>query len=176
MAPGLARRMMLRAILPFQQQYPEIEIVLLSIDNVAEIGDKGVDVLVRPHARRARGGHRPEPQGLVVRKLAQLRLVVCASPEYLERAGTPRTPGDLLQHACVGHISMERDVQNEWQFVKSQTRQKIKLMPRLRIQGVDALREAANSGFGIIRPHTIVANGDRSLSDALAQRECHQAA
>ena len=70
MTSGLTRRMMLQALSVFQQQYPQIEILLLSVDDLAEIGDKGVDVLVRPRGLRQRGGQHSEAQGLVVRKLA----------------------------------------------------------------------------------------------------------
>jgi DNA-binding transcriptional LysR family regulator len=151
MGIGLPRRMLLQAIPAFQQQYPQIEIVLLSVDNVAEVRDRGIDVLIRGRGLRQRGGGHPESQGLVVRKLCQSPFVACASPEYLERAGAPRAPSDLLRHACVGHLSLERDVQVEWQFVKSQVRQKVKFVPTLLVHGVDALREACIAGCGIIR-------------------------
>jgi LysR family transcriptional regulator, regulator for bpeEF and oprC len=151
MAPGISRRVFLRAIPSFQQQYPEIDIVLLSVDDAAEVGEKGVDVLIRGRSLRQRGGQHPEPQGLVVRKLVQPRYITCASPEYLERAGTPFGPADLLQHACVVHVTLERDLQNEWLFAKSNVRQKVKLVPKLMIQGIDGLREAGVAGCGIIR-------------------------
>src|SRR5262249_28750696 len=47
MPPGLTRRLLLRAIPSFQQQYPKINMILLSVDEMAGIGDKGVDVLLR---------------------------------------------------------------------------------------------------------------------------------
>jgi LysR family transcriptional regulator, regulator for bpeEF and oprC len=150
MGLGMSRRLLLHAIPPFQKQYPDIEIILLSIDENAQIGDKGVDVLLRPRSLRQRGGQHPEPQGLVVRKLVQARLVVCASPEYVDRAGAPRVPADLLRHACIAHVTLERDLQDEWSFVKSQVRQKVKFVPKLLLQGVDALREAGVAGCGII--------------------------
>lgn len=175
MTSGLTRRMMLQALSVFQQQYPQIEIVLLSVDDLAEIGDKGVDVLVRPRGLRQRGGQHSEAQGLVVRKLAQSCFVACASPEYLDRAGAPRTPADLLRHACVALVSVERDVLDEWPFVKSQMRQKIKLVPKLLVQGNDALREAGVAGCGIIRPSTFHVEDElrsRKLVPILPDWEC----
>jgi LysR family transcriptional regulator, regulator for bpeEF and oprC len=151
MGPGLTRRMMLRAIPKFQRLYPEVEIVLLSIDDAAEIGDKGIDVLVRPRSLRQRRGQHPEPQGLVVRNLCRSQYVACASPQYLDHAGIPRAPADLLRHACVALISPEMDILNEWGFTKSNIRQNVKVVPNLLVQGTDALREAALAGCGIIR-------------------------
>ena len=80
MAPGLRRRVLMRAIPAFQQKYPDIELVLLSVDDRAEIGEKNVDVLMRASGVRQHGGIRSEPQGLVVRKLFLSRYVVCAAP------------------------------------------------------------------------------------------------
>jgi LysR family transcriptional regulator, regulator for bpeEF and oprC len=101
MAPSLPQRILLRAIPPFQKRYPHIEIILLRVGDVDEIEKKGVDVLIRARSQGQRGRQRLEPDGMVVRKLAQSRRVVCASPLYLKRAGSPRTPTDLLQHACI---------------------------------------------------------------------------
>jgi len=151
LAPEMTRRMLVRTIPAFQQQYPEIELVIMSASDMTEIGGKGVDVIVRPRGNRRQGGVHRFPQGLILRKLAHPPLVPCASPEYIKRAGAPRVPSDLLQHACVAHISMENDIQDEWQFEKSQMRQKIKIVPKLLVQGTEALREAALSGCGIVR-------------------------
>jgi len=151
MAPGLTKRMLLRTLPEFQRKYPQIEIVLLGIDQEVEIGGKDVDVLLRGRSLRRRGGHHPEPQGVVMRRLFQSRFVACASPAYLEQAGTPREPVDLLDHACAAFVTLERDVHDEWRFVNSHVRQKVKIRPKLLIQGHDALREAGLNGCGIIR-------------------------
>jgi LysR family transcriptional regulator for bpeEF and oprC len=174
-APGLRRRLLLRVIPRFLQQYPQIEIVLVSVDDRADIGNKGVDVLIRARSLRQRGGARPEPQGLVVRKLFQSRYIACASQEYLDRAGSPRTPADLLQHACVAHLSLEYDVADEWRFAQSDERQKVKFVPKLRIQGADALCEAGVAGCGIVR--LLAANIEdelrsRTLVPVLSDWEC----
>ena len=151
LAPGVSRRLLLRAIPSFQQQYPKIDVVLLSVDETNEVGDKGVDVLIRGRSLRQRGGQHPEPQGLVVRKLVQPRYIICASPEYLDRAGTPRAPIELLQHTCIAHVTLERDIHDEWLFTRSHVRQKIRFSPKLMIQGIDGLREASVAGCGIVR-------------------------
>src|SRR5262245_5329174 len=110
LGPGLPRRMLMRAIPSFQQQYKQMKIIIFNVDEVADIEEKGVDLLVRTATQRKRGGRHAEPQGIVVRKLAQSRFVVCASPDYLEKAGVPRTPADLARHVCVVNVSLERDI------------------------------------------------------------------
>ena len=151
MGIGLPRRLLMQTLPRFQQQYPQIEIVLLSVDSLNEVRDRGVDLLVRGRGFRQRGGRHPESQGLVVRKLCKSPFVTCASPAYLGRAGQPRMPADLIRHACIAHLSLERDVQVEWQFSKSQSRQKVRFVPKLFVHGIDALREAGLAGCGVIR-------------------------
>ena len=167
MGPALARRMLLRAIPSFQKLYPEVRLILFSINDPAEIRDEGLDVFIRPRSLRQRGGEHKQQQGLIVRKLMQSPMVTCASPEYLKRAGIPRTPADLAQHVCTALMTLERDVQDEWQCVKPNKREKIKFTPKLIADG-EALREAALAGCGIIR--VLACNVDDELrSGALLQ-------
>jgi LysR family transcriptional regulator, regulator for bpeEF and oprC len=86
----------------------------------------------------------------VVRKLMESPILICASPAYLGRAGTPRAPAELAGHACLALLTMERDVQHEWQFTKGDAREKIKFEPGLTAYG-EELREATLAGCGIVR-------------------------
>jgi len=54
LGPALSRRMVLRAVPSFQQRYPDVRLVLLGINDPAEIGDEGTDVLIRPRSARRR--------------------------------------------------------------------------------------------------------------------------
>ncbi|HXO69722.1 MAG TPA: LysR family transcriptional regulator [Bradyrhizobium sp.] len=150
MGPALSRRMMLRAIPSFQDRHPQVRLILLSINDRAEIGDEGIDVLIRPRSTRQRGAEHKQSQGLVVRKLLQSPIMVCASPDYLKRQGTPRAPADLARHACLALLTLERDVQDEWKFARSGALEKIKFTPTLTANG-EELREAALAGCGIVR-------------------------
>lgn len=161
MAPGLRRRLLLRAIPRFQQQYPQIDLTLVNVNDRAEIGDKSVDVVVRVVSVRHGGTPRSEASGLIVRRLFQPRYVVCASKAYLDRAGYAATPTDLLKYPCVGHISLERDVAKEWRFAKSSQSQTVRVTPKLLVQGAEAICEACLAGCGIAR--TITPNVDDEL-------------
>jgi DNA-binding transcriptional LysR family regulator len=150
LAPTIPRRMVTAVLPQFQRQYPDIELQLLSITDPLEIADGNIDLLLRTRAFRKRGGTHKDLSGLVIRKLIQSRIVVCAAPAYLRRAGTPLTPSDLSRHACIALVTLERDVQNEWPFSKAGVVQKVKFFPKLLVQG-EALREVALAGCGIIR-------------------------
>jgi DNA-binding transcriptional LysR family regulator len=150
MGPALSRPMMLRAISSFQKLHPEVRLILVSVNDPSQIGDEGIDVFVRPRSLRQRGGEHRQQQGLIVRKLIYSPMVAAASRAYLKRAGIPRAPSDLAEHTCTALLTLERDVQDEWQFVKPHTREKVKFTPNLIADG-EALREAALAGCGVIR-------------------------
>jgi DNA-binding transcriptional LysR family regulator len=150
MGPALSRRMLLRAIPSFQERFPEVRLILLGINSPGEAADEGIDVLIRPRSTRQRGSeHRPQ-QGLVVRKLMESPVLICAAPKYLKRAGIPRAPADLARHTNLALLTMERDVQTEWQFAKGDRRERVKFMPTLTAYG-EELREAALAGCGVVR-------------------------
>lgn len=150
LAPTIPRRMVTATLPQFQRQYPEIELQLLSINDPLEIANGNIDLLLRTSALRKRGGAHRDLSGLVIRKLIQSAMVVCASPAYLRGAGTPMAPKELARHACVALVTLERDVQDEWPFTKVGVVEKVKFFPKLLVQG-EALREVALAGCGIIR-------------------------
>src|SRR5262245_27167593 len=117
---------------------------------VPKLGTKGMDVLIRSRSTRQSGVEHRQPQGLVVRKLAQSPTVLCASPGYFKRAGVPRGPTDLARQACLALLTLKRAVHYEWQFAQRGTREKIKFASKLTAHG-DELREAALAGCGVVR-------------------------
>jgi len=175
LAPALARRTIMGALGSFAEKFPKVEVVLIGVEDPAQIGGKGVDVLIRGRSLRQRGGRHPDPQGLVVRKLFESPLIICAAPRYLDRLGTPRSPTDLDRHVCVGHFTIEGDFQDEWQFTKLAVRENVKFVPRLLVQGAEALREAACAGLGVIRTRASNVEEElqsRKLKRLLSDWEC----
>ena len=150
MGPALSRPIMLRAISSFQMLHPSVRLILISVNEPAQVADEGIDVFIRPRSLRQRGGEHKQQQGMVLRKLFYSPMVTAASPAYLKHKGTPRLPADFAKHDCTALLTLERDVQDEWQFVKRGKSEKIKFTPKLIADG-EALREAALAGCGVIR-------------------------
>jgi DNA-binding transcriptional LysR family regulator len=75
----------------------EIDISQRKVDLVAE----NIDVALR-------GGPSIEDSNLVIRKLADSGLVFCATPAYLKKHGTPKSPADLARHACIAFTGPTR--------------------------------------------------------------------
>ena len=64
MGPALSRRLLLRALSPFQKEHPDIQLVLVSVNDPAQVSDEGLDVFIRPRSNRQRGGEHKISPGL----------------------------------------------------------------------------------------------------------------
>ena len=78
-----------------QLEEPGITIELVGTNQISNLLRREADIAVRMV--------RPAQQSLVARKLADLPIVAAAHQRYLQRAGTPRQPADLLQHRLIGY-------------------------------------------------------------------------
>jgi DNA-binding transcriptional LysR family regulator len=83
------------AVVAFQALHPRIEIELLTVDRAVDLVSERIDLAVRITNRL--------DDGLVARRLATCRSVLCASPAYLARRGVPQQPADLAAHDCITH-------------------------------------------------------------------------
>ncbi len=77
-----------------QRAEPGIQVELVASNALSNLLRREADIAVRMV--------RPEQQSLVARKLGDIPIVAAAHRDYLARAGTPRTPAELLQHRLVG--------------------------------------------------------------------------
>ncbi|MCM2443043.1 LysR family transcriptional regulator [Agrobacterium vitis] len=81
------------AIPEFVSRNPDLIVDLSFTDGIVDLVAEKTDVAIRM-------GNLPD-SGLIARKLGQSRRVVCASPDYLARRGSPQTPADLAYHDCL---------------------------------------------------------------------------
>ncbi len=94
-SPSFAMAQLTAAVVDFQASHPGVEVDLVMVDRTVDLVEDRIDLAVRL-------SNRIDP-GLVARRLARCHSILCASPAYLERAGTPRTPDDLRRHRCITH-------------------------------------------------------------------------
>lgn len=76
-----------RIVSRYLEQFPEVSLDVVLEDKYADLLENRIDVAIRVG--------RFEDPTLVTRRLAPCRMVLCASPEYLKKHGTPETPDDL---------------------------------------------------------------------------------
>jgi DNA-binding transcriptional LysR family regulator len=93
----------------FMRSYSDISVEIHVTNRYVDLIGEDFDLSVRVVSR-------PLEPSLIERKLATSRLLVCASPDYLRRHGTPRQPRDLLQHRCLQ--STLRRTSEGWPFTR----------------------------------------------------------
>ena len=91
---GFGRSHVAPLISRFVKRHPEVEVQLQLSVNPPPLTDDAFDVCIR-------FGEPPDAR-VIARRLAPNRRLLCASPAYLARHGTPKTPQDLLRHNCIG--------------------------------------------------------------------------
>ncbi|GCL64660.1 LysR family transcriptional regulator [Pseudaquabacterium pictum] len=99
---SFALSVLTQAVVDFQSQHPRIEIDLLTVDRAVDLVSERIDLAVRITNRL--------DDGMVARRLATCRSVLCAAPAYLAARGTPAKPGDLAAHNCITHAFGTRSV------------------------------------------------------------------
>ncbi|HWM43875.1 MAG TPA: LysR family transcriptional regulator [Burkholderiales bacterium] len=133
------RRFVAPIVNDFLRRHPKVTAELVFVDRVVNLIDEGIDVAVRI-------AHLPD-SSLVAIPVGKVRRVVCASPEYLRRRGTPRAPQDLRAHACIRHTGNARRV--DWQFRVGRRSVSVPIDPVLSCSDIDSSLEACVGGHGL---------------------------
>lgn len=125
----------------FMEKYSEISVELLLTDRVVNLIEEEIDLCIRINERAL------NPY-LVARRLAVSKLLVCASPDYLRRLGTPQTPKDLQAHRCLVYGQSHRH--EGWEFKRDGRAERIRLEAPLQANQIRLLKEAALDGEGLV--------------------------
>lgn len=134
----------------YRAQYPQVQLEISATDRIVDLVEEGFDLAIR-----VSGQHR---LSYVARHLAPIRLVVCASPEYLARYGKPETPQALAQHNCLTHSTGPYAV--TWSFQGDDGTVAVQVRGGFRADNGDLLRTAALAGEGIILEPTFIVGED----------------
>jgi DNA-binding transcriptional LysR family regulator len=122
------------------QAYPALKAELTLIDRIVRLVDEGVDVAVRIGDL--------SDSSLQALKVAEVRRVLVASPDYLVSRGTPPNVPALHDHSLISFTEIDRA--HEWRFGTT-GRTAIRIEPRLTANTADAAIAAAAAGVGIAR-------------------------
>ncbi len=95
------------ALPEFLADYPDIAMNIETNDRLVDVIAEGFDVVIR-------AGYLKD-SNLIARRLMRSRLLMVAAPDYLARHGTPQTPSDLTDHACIAYAY--KQVTTHWDFL-----------------------------------------------------------
>lgn len=128
-----------RAISEFMGRYPAIQVELMLSDQQLDTVQEGFDLTIRIADLPA--------SSLIGRKITPAPRVLCASPDYLKRAGAPKHPADLRNHECLSYGYLATGLQ--WKLVAKDEEHSINAPWTLCSNNGEVLRDAAVSGRGI---------------------------
>ena len=126
----------------FLEAHPEVDVQL-------RLGDRNVNVIEEHVDVALRIGALPD-SNLVATQVGAIRRVVCASPAYLKRYGTPQSLSDLSEHRCITFDGLE--AASAWAFASADgQKHQARVHSRMTVSTADAAIEAAVLGLGLTR-------------------------
>jgi DNA-binding transcriptional LysR family regulator len=130
----------------FLARYPDLNVEFELTDRHVDLVEEGIDVAIQWREQM-------EDPSLIARKLCVNRRIICATPEYIQRNGMPRTPEELLNHNCL--TLYEVSTFNDWEFEDPEKGHRVLHVDgNFRANTADALYEAVLSGAGLARLST----------------------
>ena len=141
-APIVGHHFLLPVIPSFVARHPEVELDIHFTDRNVDLIDEGIDVAIR-------SGDLPDSR-LVSRPLNHFRLLLCASPDYLARHGTPMVVRDLEQRATIRFRHPSSGKLLDWPMLeKSAIDSQTRLRTVLACNNMEAVLGATVRGLGI---------------------------
>jgi LysR family transcriptional regulator, regulator for bpeEF and oprC len=138
-----ARLLIVPALRQFCARYPQVELEISISDRPVDLIQEGMDCALRV-------GSLPD-SSLVARRIGSMVEISCASPDYLERLGTPRTPEELATHQAVNYHAARTGRVLPWEYVLNGQSHEITLPGTLTVDNAEAYFAAALAGFGLVQ-------------------------
>lgn len=136
----LGRRLVAPLIADFTRKYPEVRAHLILSDSGLDVVDEGLDVVLRVGL--------PSDSSVIARKVLSTRRIVCASPAYFKRHGTPSHPGDVKKHDCI-RLVRGRRVMDSWVFEENGRRFEVTVNGALTTTSGEVVHDWVRAGMGL---------------------------
>jgi len=134
------------AIDDFANQHPGLTINVDFSDRHVDLVEQGVDLAIRITDLK--------DSSLQARRICPIHTLICASPAYLEKHGTPQVPGDLKKHKTLGYsLAGNQTIKLIGENGKEQS---IQTSSRMTANNGDFLRDMAIAGHGIVMLPTFI--------------------
>lgn len=138
---GYGSNQLVKALQPFQAAHPKVQVKLHLSDHHVSIVDQGFDMAIRFGDLK--------DSSLVAKKLKDMRIVCCASPEYLNLHGIPKEPAALATHNCL--LQTTSGNPDHWEFRKKDKIESVLVNGNFRANSPLAIAHMAAGGLGVGR-------------------------
>lgn len=133
-------RMWVAPLLPrLTARYPELECELILTNDLVDLAEDRIDLALR--------FCRTPPEDVVARRIFTMETVICASPDYLARQGTPQAPRDLVDHQCFSFLLADRRVWPLLDPLGNETA--VPVHSRMQFNDAGCILDAALAGHGL---------------------------
>ncbi|NKK63128.1 LysR family transcriptional regulator [Rhizobium leguminosarum bv. viciae] len=133
----------------YRKLAPDVTLDITLTDRNVDIVEEGFDIAIRI-------GELPDSR-LIARHLAPYRMMICASPDYLERHGNPGHPSELSGHETIGFTPAAR---SPWKLSKGKNEVEVVPKTPITVNSGQAVRMAARAGLGVIMQPSILLMSD----------------
>ncbi|OLU13568.1 LysR family transcriptional regulator [Pseudomonas sp. PA1(2017)] len=128
-------------LIEFMQRYPQIELDIDLSNRMVDIFEEGFDAVTRTGTL--------QDSRLTARQLGSFSLNLVATPDYLHQHGTPSTPAELREHACLMHRFHASGKLERWPLRGNHSDLQATLKPRAICNSIASLLQVACAGQGI---------------------------
>lgn len=139
---GIGIKLITPLVPKFMAQYPAVTVELTTHVDDSAVVEQG-DILINSMPDLL-----PD-KSLDHRDLGTCYYAICATPEYLRRVGTPKTPHDLIDHNCLLYCNDKSQLVNEWPFEDKDGNYTVSVRGGFASNNSAALYEALIRGAGI---------------------------
>jgi DNA-binding transcriptional LysR family regulator len=141
--PFFSRLLLAPRLDTFIDQYPELQLELITRDQLGDMIADGFDLAVR--------FGEPRSSSLVARKLLDTRILTVAAPAYLKRKGRPEEPSELHNdiHRCIRFRDPETGRPFEWEFHRGHKKLIVEVAGRLIVNDVGTLHSVCLAGHAV---------------------------
>jgi DNA-binding transcriptional LysR family regulator len=140
---AVARNIVIPALPAFLRAHPRLQLELSGTDRRVDAVREGFDCVLRVGAL--------ESSSLVARPLGHFGMLNCASPDYLERHGVPRTIADLQSHFLVDYAPALGGRTALFEYMDGKERRVAEVAAALAVNNSDAYQAACLAGLGIVQ-------------------------
>lgn len=138
---GFGRRHLGPLISQFTDAHPAVEVVLHLTDRPLDLAAEAMDIGIRFGVG--------SETGIIARKIASNRRLLCAAPAYLHRNGTPQTPRELTQHQCI-FIRENFNTFNTWALESGNSQVTVKVHGAVSTNHGEIAVDWALAGHGVL--------------------------
>ncbi|HMD53381.1 MAG TPA: LysR family transcriptional regulator [Phycisphaerae bacterium] len=141
--PTFSRLFLAPRIGDFLTAHPALRMELVIRDRLGDLVADGFDAAIR--------FGEPEPSGLIVRRLLQVRVLTCAAPSYLKRRGKPSAPQELQtkNHECLLFRDSVTGQPFPWEFHRAKQRNTVGVKGQLVLNDALTQLDACVAGCGV---------------------------